>query len=75
MDLDDFQNFQNAPEKIPGLAKIFFSWKDIKQNGLRWFDATRCLRRTRYLSYWQSSNYLDIILKGVEKQSVNTNME
>jgi hypothetical protein len=74
MDLDDFQNFQNAPEKIPGVAKIFFSWKCIKQNGLWRFDATRGLRRTRYLSDRQSSNYLDI-LKGVEKQSVNTNME
>ena len=34
-----------------------------------WFNAARSLRRPRRVPDWQPANYLNYILKGVEKRS------
>ena len=57
--------------KLPGPAKFFFSREGINTNGIRRFDAARCLWCSGYLPYWQPADHLDV-LKGVEKQSGGT---
>jgi hypothetical protein len=50
-------------------AEIFFFSKGIDRDDRWWFNATRSLWRPRRLPDWQPANYLNYILKGVEKQS------
>ena len=60
-------------KNFPEFAKFFFLGQDIN-NGLWWFNATCRLWCTGYLPYGQPANHLDT-MKGVEKQSVNTNVK
>ncbi len=57
----EYPDFGTNTADLPRFVKIFFLCPDINNNGLRWFDATRGLRRSRYLPDWQSPDHLNTI--------------